>query len=503
MRNRFLVCCLSFLAGCEFQPVYGQVAQIPWDVQQNRPVAQDVPIWQGETVDLLPRLVQGIRPVAITNAPVEFRYREASLPTNTYRYVAASANTNNGVVSVRWLPDYDAGAAWYDYQIIVGSNAANPRCFGRIIMRPTIGWHASTNPPPPITLYPTRAEFQAASNALANALQLAVTSTVPAQIAVATAPLVTTSQLSNALASLPVPSADALRLVNSNATRWVDATGGVWAVTQQIAANKLLLDFSDNASFFSGQCSAIDTVVDVPCANVPCGQVLMNVGVNGWTMKNLFNTSSQIAGMFNIPVTFPITVNFSGAHQGSLTFRQITEHLTNCVDAVVFNSALTGNALRLINPTNSAEWTDGAGDLWRVTTTTGWHFSSPDFPANDGFVEGLTTPFPEYFERSDARGALFVSRLGVNPITVEYLYDMGSWWGGFQDNGATSYVIADGNGIYTDALLDYRSVSVTTRVDQVAYRSAHELHADSFTNLIWRTVWSNGWCWAVAHTNTP
>jgi hypothetical protein len=163
--------CLAFLMGGDPAPVYGQFAQIPWDVQQDRPVAHDVTVWQGETVDLLPRLVQGVRAVAITNAPVEFRYREASLPTNTYRYVAASANTNNGVVSVRWLPDYDAGAAWYDYQIIVGSNAANPRCFGRIIMRPTIGWHASTNPPPPVTLYPTRAEFQAASNALAVALQ--------------------------------------------------------------------------------------------------------------------------------------------------------------------------------------------------------------------------------------------------------------------------------------------------------------------------------------------
>ena len=151
--------------------LFAQVAQLGWDVQQDRPVPHDAHIWRGETVDLLPRLVQGTTPVAITNAPVEFRYREAALPTNTYRYVTASANTNSGVIAVRWLPDYDAGAAWYDYQIIVGGNAANPRCFGRITMRGTIGHPAPGTPPPAVTLYPTRADFQSASNALASALQ--------------------------------------------------------------------------------------------------------------------------------------------------------------------------------------------------------------------------------------------------------------------------------------------------------------------------------------------
>lgn len=153
----------------------GQTAQLRWDVQQDRPVSHDVYIWQGETVDLMPRLVQGTQPVAVTNAPVEFRYREPSLATNTYRTVAAMANTNSGVLLVRWLPEYDAGADWYDYQIIVGSNAANPRAFGRITMRPTIGWPASTNAPPAILQYVTAADLQAISNALAEAVQAAVT----------------------------------------------------------------------------------------------------------------------------------------------------------------------------------------------------------------------------------------------------------------------------------------------------------------------------------------
>ena len=33
--------------------------------------------------------------------------------------------------------------------------------------------------------------------------------------------------------------------------------------------------------------------------------------------------------------------------------------------------------------------------------------------------------------------------------------------------------------------------------------AAKELHADAYTNLVWRSVYSNGWHWLVAHTNTP
>lgn len=35
------------------------------------------------------------------------------------------------------------------------------------------------------------------------------------------------------------------------------------------------------------------------------------------------------------------------------------------------------------------------------------------------------------------------------------------------------------------------------------FETNKDLHADSFTNVIWRDVWSNGWRFAVAYTNTP
>ena len=37
----------------------------------------------------------------------------------------------------------------------------------------------------------------------------------------------------------------------------------------------------------------------------------------------------------------------------------------------------------------------------------------------------------------------------------------------------------------------------------VVTEATKELHQDSYTNLVWRNVFSNGWVWLVAYTNTP
>ena len=397
MRNRFLVCCLSFLAGCEFQPVYGQVAQLGWDVQQDRPVPHEVLVWQGETVDLLPRLVQGIRPVAITNAPVEFRYREASLPTNTYRYVAASANTNNGVIAVHWIPDYDAGAPWYDYQVIVGSNAANPRCFGRIVMRPTIGWHASTNAPTPITLYPTRAEFQAVSNAFAIVLQTVITNETDA-------------------------AAKALLATHTNRT--------------------------DNPHRV---------------------------------------TASQIGA------------------------------LTSETDAKALAALATNRVTRVYSP-DASQWIDGTGGVWRVSQSTelayritdGYDMGPYEVGNEFYFVSDVTVTNSPYVTRTISYGNLKHYRHGY----INNTWDGDGGWGLYIDGGLNDFfgdfaypligTLYPGNvDPYVTLQSFQRTVTVTNHADTVQFTSQKELHADSFTNLIWRTVWSNGWCWAIAYTNTP
>lgn len=308
-----------------------QVAQIPWDVQQDRPVAHDLYVWQGETVDLLPRLVQGVRPVAVTNAPVEFRYREASLPTNTYRYVAALASTNSGVVAVRWLPDYDAGAAWYDYQIIVGSNALNPRCFGRITMRQTIGWAASTNAPPPVTLYPTRADLQAVSNALAGALQHGLTNTVPAQIAAA-------------VAGCAPPSPDALRLVDStNApSRWIDATGGVWSVSSAygwtVSIPELAVSFAVPDLTFP--LNVYEQVFEVDGLSILLGVELSTGDSYDFVLACLSDYREWFAGDTQAGIGVALSPLYGAAESDAYLVYTVVSATTNVIDGLAYRSDL-------------------------------------------------------------------------------------------------------------------------------------------------------------------
>ncbi|MDD2598373.1 MAG: leucine-rich repeat domain-containing protein [Kiritimatiellae bacterium] len=49
--------------------------------------------------------------------------------------------------------------------------------------------------------------------------------------------------------------------------------------------------------------------------------------------------------------------------------------------------------------------------------------------------------------------------------------------------------------LYADAVYSGGSLVVT--------EATKELHQDTYTNLVWRNVFSNGWVWLVAYTNTP
>ena len=49
--------------------------------------------------------------------------------------------------------------------------------------------------------------------------------------------------------------------------------------------------------------------------------------------------------------------------------------------------------------------------------------------------------------------------------------------------------------LYADEVHSGGSLAVT--------EATKELHQDTYTNLVWRNVFSNGWVWLVAYTNTP
>jgi hypothetical protein len=146
-----------------------------WDTQQANPKAADWYIYRGEAVDLMPRLVDGTKPVDITDTPATLRYREPALEPVTYRAIAAT-NTAPGTWLIPWRAEHDSGAPYYDYQLWIGDGpSASARITGKIIMRDSIGIPPGGPPPPPIAGYATPADLQAASNALANATATALT----------------------------------------------------------------------------------------------------------------------------------------------------------------------------------------------------------------------------------------------------------------------------------------------------------------------------------------
>jgi len=102
-----------------------------------------------------------------------------------------------------------------------------------------------------------------------------------------------------------------------------------------------------------------------------------------------------------------------------------------------------------------------------------------------------------------------------SPTSVETNYNQFAVYEEDLDDGSFEFY---SDGTYTHIILEWfgTPVSATQRVDGVAWQSdiaairtnyvalaAKELHADSFTNLIWRSVFSNGWHFLVAYTNTP
>ena len=200
-----------------------------------------------------------------------------------------------------------------------------------------------------------------------------------------------------------------------------------------------------------------------------------------------------------------------------------------------FTSALATNRWTRLETQDGSLWLDATGVLWRVgqslvvTQDTSRlvvirggasadnyeihpgdvFVGSPNAWACNGWHIGFSG---SVWTIRDDQGTVHLADTPVYPSGPE-----GRWtaWGGLYIDFTLSY------GLVTN------SVSVTSRMDSVAFQSdldaipspdvsglattqalaaviaGKELHADSFTNLIWKSVFSNGWHWLVAWTNTP
>lgn len=190
---------------------------------------------------------------------------------------------------------------------------------------------------------------------------------------------------------------------------------------------------------------------------------------------------------------------------------------TQAVAAVAEDLAALSNTVANLPPppmiAGTNQWIDGDGGLWRVvqanlTNDTLLVFYHSDFSVYGAVTMTNSGPFEgewwhqendDWFRIGDpyAENALYVAAYwSEGGPTVPWIpatpFDKTTFPKTFSHSGATGWV----------ARATYPA-TVTSRVDSVSFDSGKNLHADSFTNLIWRSVFSNGWHFLVAHTNAP
>lgn len=199
-----------------------------------------------------------------------------------------------------------------------------------------------------------------------------------------------------------------------------------------------------------------------------------------------------------------------------------TQHVAEAVAAIPRDRIITQDG---------SQWIDATGGVWRVSSGGGGYWTISILgtlygSATNAYYEVRSAPFDFWtYDQAYWDGDAYFrwypdGAPGHGKVYVEIQGEEGS-----HDYNYPTNDIADGvfefymSSTYTHFVLawsnDLASVS-TQRVDGLAWQSdlaavttnyvplsEKELRADSFTNLIWRSVFSNGWHFLVAHTNTP
>ena len=178
--------------------------------------------------------------------------------------------------------------------------------------------------------------------------------------------------------------------------------------------------------------------------------------------------------------------------------------------------SVSNQTTRLYNPSNTSEYIDGSGTKYVVSNHWEMAFS-------DSFRNQLSEQPPQssyvFNSLSDAFTSgswrfAYGSWIGVTGWYASYgpigMGTYNSW-----THTTNSLVLDPSFGAQGSAYV--RRFSTTTLVDSVAFSSdiltpaqitnivdsVKELHVDGYTNIIWRSVYSNGWMWLVAYTNYP
>lgn len=224
-----------------------------------------------------------------------------------------------------------------------------------------------------------------------------------------------------------------------------------------------------------------------------------------WTDCRITNSATRLIAQSALAAASSVT-----GSQASINSRidAITNGAVQASAASLSAYAATNLTYRIYNPTNATEWTDGSGSKWRIAPPSHWVLTVPE---NNDVLSITNLPYPLTGPFTIILGSYTLYAQGGGG-SLEMVLGYGgvkTWINSvnYSPTCPTNIALYVEESSTQDANLKYVFGGTTSRVDTVVLLSdlavTKELHPDSYTNLIWRTVWSNGWCWAIAYTNTP
>jgi hypothetical protein len=261
------------------------IRTLAWELDTARPAVKEWTLVRGETVDLECRYIGGSSNLNVCGASVVLHCRTNGQAIGYSFQVTGSvgrASSTNyasvGWVTVRVRPDIDLP---HDVTRVTFSLDATLNSARNLVSTGTLRLTGDPTGAMPAALaiyfYEPKGSAQVVSNALAASLQSlsqsvsSDLSSLSQSVQSVSSDLSITSQsvqsvssvLSNttqavasaasqaesnrlALAALPPPSTDALRLINTNATRWTDGNLTVWQITNIYSRTELRITFSSD-----------------------------------------------------------------------------------------------------------------------------------------------------------------------------------------------------------------------------------------------------------------
>jgi hypothetical protein len=527
-------------------PVFSQsvIRTLAWELDTARPALQEWALVRGETVDIECRYLAGASAMDVRGATVVLHARTNGMPADLSFQVTGRvgrvSSTNLaavGWVTVRLRPDLDLP---HDVTRCTFSLDTSLDAARNLVATGLLRLSGDPTGVTPMALaagvYDARGSAQTVSNALAAALQYALTSSIPAQIANATpavlaaAALATSQTVALAISNLPPSGLSAVTVTgivtaavsNSLASLppaptgvpvWIGTDGSDFATVEPgpvfVAWNRTQAGWHATP-----EAEGIDTsVLPFPLALGEYGLfiVLRNpddtFGIyygSDWRKDSVDDFSITNFTLLNVNDQRGVDVHYRRAATNYVTRLATTNDLSlllttasleewwDTKQAIINNQSFL-SALRLATPDGS-RWIDATGAVWTVTvapaTTTNMSLS-PGFGyvnANSDFVAPSQSQYTLPFVDGDWQGYI------VNSATGEYgVYQSvdGMEWrnSDYAGNVLDLTNLTGWAGAYTH--VGYATVSiqavgtaVTSRVDTVALLSDIAGLSSAWTNSL-------------------